>query len=236
MKHITHVTRLHLNKPEIMFRTPAFIIALVLIITTIISFALQRAGLDPANPAYADGARSNIAVAYALPGFLVYYGVQAVSTTFPFALALGTTRRAYVLGTALANLILSVFVAAMLTVLLWIELATDHWFFGSYALDNYALGSGDAWVLAITVFLGTFVAVTIGGFFGAIWVRFGTKGPTIAGVVLGLIVVLILLAIAPNFIEIVTSITRVDLAVGAIVVALLALVGTWVTMRRAAVR
>ena len=236
MKHITQVTRLHMNKPEAMFRTPAFIISLVLVITMIISFALQRAGLDPQNPAYADGARSNFAVAYALPGFLVYYGVQAVSTTFPFALALGTTRRAYVLGTALANLILSVFVSAMMTVLLWIELATNHWFFGSYALDNYALGAGDAWVLAVTTFLGTFVAVSVGGFFGAIWVRFGTKGPIIAGVVLGLLLVLLVLLIAPNFIEIVTSITRFDLAIGAIAVALVALIGTWVTMRRAAVR
>ncbi|MBO1902775.1 hypothetical protein J4H92_12550 [Leucobacter weissii] len=236
MNRAWKITRLHLNKPQTMFGVPAQIVVFVLIVTAIIAFALQRAGLDPSAPEYVDGARMNQGMVWSLPGFLVYYGVQAVATTFPFALALGTTRRAYVLGTAVANLILSAYVAAIMLILLGLELATDHWFFDVYALDNYALGAGDPWILFATVFLGVFVSTSIGGVFGAVWVRYGSRGPTALALVLGLVLVVLLLIFVPQAAEIIAAVTRPVLAAVAIGVAALALAGTWLSMRRTAVR
>lgn len=230
------VTRLHLNKPQAMFGVPAQIILAVLVVTAIISFALQRAGLDPASASYADGARGNLGMVFSLPGFLIYYGVQAVATTFPFALALGTTRRAYVLGTAISNLILSAYITAIMVVLLWVELATNHWFFGVYALDNFAFGSGNAWIVACTAFLGVFTSVSIGGVFGAVWVRFGSRGPTVLALGLAVVLAVLLLIFVPQFAEIFAAITRPLLALVAIVISVLALLGTWLGMRRTAVR
>ncbi len=236
MERIIKVTRLHLNKPEIMFAVPLYIVGLVLVITMVIAFILQRAGMDPADPSYADGARGNMGMIWSLPGFLIYLGVQAVATTFPFALALGTTRRNYVAGTAIANLIQSAYITLVMAVLLGIELATGHWFFGAYALDNYGLGSGDVWVLIPTVFLGVFVSLSIGGVFGAVWVRFGSKGPTILALALALVLVTLLLILVPQFGEIIAGITRPRVALVAVGVAVLALLGTWFCMRRTAVR
>ncbi|CAG7606566.1 hypothetical protein ACFPZL_07950 [Leucobacter soli] len=236
MNRTLKVARLHLNKPMSMLGVPAQILVFVLIVSAIISFALQRAGLDPNSPEYAVGARGNAGMVWSLPGFLIYYGVQAVATTLPFALALGATRRAHVLGTALANLLLSAYVAVIMLVLLWLELATDHWFFGVYALDNYALGSGDPWTLVITVFIGVFVCTSIGGAFGAVWVRYGGKGPTVVAIVLGLVLAVLILIFVPQAAEIIAATTPTMLAGVGIGIALVALLGTWACMRRTAVR
>lgn len=236
MNSILKVTKLHLNKPAVMFGVPAQIITAVLIITALIAFILQRAGLDPSAPDYAEGARWNAGMLWSLPGFLIYYGVQAVSTTYPFALALGATRRAHVFGTAIANVVLSLFVAAFMLVLLGIELATNHWFFGVYALDVFVLGAGNPFVLFATAFMLTFVSTSLGGLFGAVWVRYGSKGPTVLALGLGLILIVLVLIFVPQAATIIAAVTRPMLmAVGLGFVAL-ALLGTWWVMRRASVR
>ncbi|MFC5336989.1 hypothetical protein [Leucobacter denitrificans] len=236
MNHILKVTKLHFNKPMVMFGVPSFIILIVLVVTALISFMLQRAGLDPSSPDYADGARWNQGMIWSLPGFLIYYGVQAVATTYPFALALGATRRAHVLGTAVANLVLSLYVSLFMLLLLGIELATNHWFFSVYALDIYMLGAGNPLVLFVTTFLLTFVSTSIGGMFGAVWVRFGSKGPTFVALGLALILVVLMLIFVPQFESIIAAVTRPLLAGVGLGVAVLALIATWWVMRRATVR
>lgn len=236
MNRAIKVTRLHLNKPQSMFGVPASIVGMVLVVTALIAFALQRAGLDPSYPDYASGARQNMGMVWSLPGFLIYYGVQAVATTFPFALALGTTRRAYVLGTAISNVILAAYVTVLMLILLGIELATGHWFFGVYALDNYAFGAGNPWILAPTVFLGVFLSLSIGGVFGAVWVRYGSKGPTVLALVLAVVLAALLLVFVPQFGDIIAAITRPLLGWVALGLSALALAGTWLAMRKTAVR
>lgn len=236
MTHAFNITKLHLNKPQAMFMRPATLVGFVLIVTALVSVALQRAGLDPSSAQYAAGARANGAMAWSLPGFLIYYGVQAVATTLPFALALGATRRAHVIGTAIANLILSAYIAVIMLVLLWIELATNHWFIGVYALDTYVLGAGNPIVLFATVFLGVFVSITIGGAFGAVWVRFGSKGPTLVALALALAIAVLLVIFLPQLGAIIDAITRPLLAAIAGGIAVVCLVGTWLAIRRASVR
>lgn len=236
MNRMLNVTRLHMNKLQIMFGVPLMIVGLVLVVTMIIAMILQRAGMNPADAAYADGARGNGGMVWSLPGFLIYLGVQAVATSFPFALALGTTRRSYVAGTAIANVIQAAYITVVMAILLGIELATNHWFFNAYALDNHFFGAGNVWVLIPTVFIGVFVSLSIGNVFGAVWVRFGSKGPTFLALALALVLVVTLLIVVPQFAEIIAGITRPRVALFAVAVALLALVGTWVCMRRTAVR
>lgn len=236
MNRILRVTRLQLNKRDVSFLVPLSIILTVLLVTALIAFALQRFGLDVSSPGYAEGARYNAGMAWSLPGFLVYYGVQAVATTFPFAMALGATRRSYVLGTALANILTSLYVSFIMLVLLCIELATDHWFFGIYALDVYLLGSGDPWVLLPAVFFGTFLCTSMGGLFAAVWVRFGGKGPTVLGLGLIVLVAALVLIFVPQAEQIIAALTGPVLVVLAAGLAVLCLLGTWVSMRRTAVR
>lgn len=237
MNRIVKVTRLHLNKLGSYAVTPPAILAVVMVVSIIIQIAMQRAtGASPDTAAYIEGARYNSGVVWSLPGFLVYYGVQAVATTYPFALALGVTRRNFILGTALANALQALYVALLLLVLLGLELLTGHWFVGLYVLDVYALGAGNPLVLVLTGFLGTLFCLTVGGVFGAVWVRFGAKGPAILGLASGLVLACVILLIAPQLGAIVMGLTRGWLALAAIAIMLLSLVGTWLAMRRAAVR
>ncbi|MCW2289516.1 hypothetical protein EDF60_3045 [Leucobacter luti] len=237
MNRALKVTRLHMNRLDNFFATPAMILGLVLIVSIIIALAIQRAtGLTGGGAEYIDGARMNMGVVWSLPGFLIYYGVQAVATTYPFALALGTTRRNFIVGTMLSNVLQSAYVAVLLVALLGVELATGHWFSNTYVLDTYAVGAGNPWILGATGFIGVLFCLTIGGFFGAVWVRFGAKGPAIVGISFGLALALLLLILAPNLGEIFANATRGWFALIACCVIVAALVATWFAMRRASVR
>ena len=237
MHRTLKVTRLHLTKLGTYMSVPPIILAFVLVVTVIIQVAILRSTeWDATSPEYIENARWNQAILWALPGFLVYYGVQAVATTYPFALALGTTRRDFVLGTMLANALQSLYVSVLLVALLGIELVTGHWFLGVYVLDVHLVGAGNPLILGVSGFLGTLFCLTIGGLFAAVWVRFGTRGPALLGVVLGLSLALTLLALAPRLGEIVAGLTRGGVAAAAVGVILVSLVGTWLAMRRASVR
>lgn len=236
MNRVINVTRLHFTKVATALLTPLGIIGVVWVVSLIIALALQRAGLDPAYPEYEVGARNNMGIMWSLPGFLIYYGVQAVSTTFPFALAVGTTRRSYVAGTAIANLLHSAYVSLTLAVMLLLELATNHWFFDLYVFDVYVLGAGNVWTLLATSFIGVFFCLTIGGLFGAIWVKFGPRGPLVLGLALGLSLAIALLIAVPYFGEILAWLTGFKLALIVLGLVVLALVGTWACMRRTSVR
>ena len=237
MNRILKVTRLHFNKLGTYTLTPLMILAVVMLVSIIIQIAIQRGtGLGPSSPGYAENARWNQAIVWSLPGFLIYYGVQAIATTYPFGLALGVTRRNFILGTMLANAVQAAYVAVLLLVLLGLELATNHWFMGLYVLDVYATGSGNPLILGLGGFLGTLFCLTVGGLFGAVWVRFGPKGPAVMGLALGLVLALMLLLFAPRLGEIIAATTGASLALASIVVMAIALVGTWFAMRRASVR
>lgn len=237
MNRIIKVTRLHLNKFENVVITPLGILAVVMVISIIIQIAIQRStGMDVNSAEYVEGARWNQAIAWSLPGFLIYYGVQGVATTYPFALALGTTRRNFILGTMLANALHAAYITVLLVVLLGIELATNHWFIGVYVLDVNLVGTGNAGILAVTAFLGTMFCLTIGGVFAAVWVRFGSRGPAILGLALGLLLALALLVLAPQLGEIFAHLTGAMVGWGTALVIVIALFGTWFAMRRASVR
>ena len=236
MNRTLKVTRLHLNKLSSFLVAPLGIVAVVMVVSIIIALAIQRGGSPVDSASCVGGARWNSGIVWSRPGFLIYYGVQAVATTYPFGLALGSTRRDFILGTTVANILQAAYVASLLVVLLGIELATDHWFMSVYVLDVNALGAGNPWILMASVFLGVLFCLTIGGLFGSIWVRFGPKGPAIAGLALGVVMAVALLILAPNLVELISAITAQGLAIAAVAMIVVALGGTWLAMRRASVR
>ena len=236
MNRTLKVTRLHLNKLSSFVVAPLGIVGVVMVVSIIIALAIQRGGSPVDSASYVEGARWNSGIVWSLPGFLIYYGVQAVATTYPFGLALGTTRRNFILGTMVANVLQAAYIAVVLVILLGIELATDHWFMSVYVLDVYALGAGNPWVLFASAFLGVLFCLTIGGFFGAIWVRFGAKGPAVVGLALGVVLAVALLILAPQLAELIAAVTREGLALAVLGIIVVALGCTWVAMRRASVR
>jgi len=236
MSNVISTVKLHLNKREMTFLVPLYITALVVVISVLISLLFWRAGSAPGSDGWVTGSRNNPAMLWSLPGFLVYMGVQSVATTFPFALTLGATRRAFAGGTLLWAAVTSAYLTAVLTLLTLLELATNHWFAGFYLFDVFVLGAGNIWVLIPSVFLGTLFCLTAGGVFGAVWVRYGARGPLLLGAAIAIVVIIGLIIILPGVADIFASFELWWLAVFAAVAILLSALGVWRFLRPAIVR
>lgn len=236
MSTMISVAKLHLNKRVMTFGVPLAIIAMVALISALISLLILRAGGVPGSAEWVAGSRLNFGMAYGLAGFLGYMGVQSVATTFPFALTLGATRRDFTAGTLLWAVLISAYVAVAMCLLLLLELATGHWFSDFYIFDVALLGSGNPAVLLLAVFLGTLAVLTLGGVFGASWLRFGPRGPQILGIGLLLVIAAVLLVIMPSIGEIVAAFEAWWLVIAAAVIIPVSALGTWLLLRSASVR
>jgi len=236
MSSVISTVKLHLNKREMTFLVPLYITALVAIISVLISLLFWRAGSQPGSEGWITGSRNNPAMLWSLPGFLVYMGVQSVATTFPFALTLGATRRAFAGGTLLWAAVTSAYLTAVLAVLTLLELATNHWFSGFHIFDVFVLGGGNLGILLPSVFLGTLFCLTVGGVFGAVWVRFGSRGPILLGAAIAAVVIIALIIILPGVGDILASFELWWLAVLAAAAILLSALGVWRFLRPAIVR
>src|SRR5690625_2365283 len=180
--------------------------------------------------------QNNSGLLSAYGGFLVYYGVQSVATTFPIALVLGNTRRAFAFGTAIANAIYSAYIAILLLVVLMIERVTNHWGIHAYIADVALLARGAPWLLIGAAFLGSMFLVSIGGFVAALSVRFGAGGAVVLGLGVALFVALGLVWIAP-YTATVAAWMSVPKFIGVLIgLTVAALLGTWGAMRVTPVR
>ncbi|MFD4182318.1 ABC transporter permease [Rhodococcus sp. NPDC058514] len=175
----------------------------------------------------------------ALLGFVIAFYVQALTQSFPFALGLSVTRREFYTATLLMAFAQSAIFAVAVQVLSVIESATDGWgvymrMFGlaRYLTDNPALQllSGFA-ILLLT----SGIAVVA----GAIYQRWRTTGLLAAGTsvfcTLGLAAIVITWArwwpeIGSWFVDVPRALPLVALPLA---LALLALAGGWVALRRA---
>src|SRR5690625_384125 len=121
MSRPASVLRLHLTKRLHVFGVPATILGIVIAVSLLIAVGMSRFGVDTSTVEHLENARYNSGVLWSLPGFLIYLGVQAVSTTFPFGMSLGTTRRAYSLGTALYFALQATYISLLTVVLYYLE-------------------------------------------------------------------------------------------------------------------
>ena len=236
MSAVVSTVRLHLNQRVGTFAVPLYIAGTVAAFSVLLSLLFWRSGSLPGTAGWIQGSQSNPGIAYGLVGFLVYFGVASVATTFPFALTLGATRRSFVAGTLVWYAITAAYITVVLAVLTAIELATDHWFAGFYIFDVYILGAGDLLRLVPIVFLGVLTALTVGGVFAASWVRFAARGPQLIAAGVVVVIVTALIVALPAVSAIVDAFQPWWLAVAAGVVILASSVGSWLLLRPAIVR
>jgi hypothetical protein len=228
--------KLHFNKREISFLVPLYTIGVVAVLSVLITVVIWRAGSVPGSAEWIEGSRNNPGIAYALVSFLGYLGVQAVATTFPFALTLGATRRSFVAGTLLWSVLTSAYITAVIAVLAAIEIATDHWFADFYIFDVYVLGAGDFGKLIPIVFLGILTLFAIAGLFSASWLRLGSRGPIALALLVVLVIVGVLLVLIPSAATLLEGFQLWWLAVMAIAIVIVSATGTWLFLRSATVR
>ncbi|WP_426563033.1 ABC transporter permease [Angustibacter sp. McL0619] len=115
MKHVLTASRLHLIAFGYTIAWPWLILASSLAINLVI-----QALLDPASRA--QGFSGGIASIYVVVAVWAY---QTIAQIFPFALGAGVTRRAFAAGTGLVLVLGSLAFAAVLTVLRYLEGASD---------------------------------------------------------------------------------------------------------------
>jgi hypothetical protein len=213
-----------------MLGIPLYILGGVVLLSVAIGLTVLRAGGD------LDHADFNASVLYSVLGYTVAIGVQNVASSFPFALALGSTRRTFVLGNLVTAAAQAILVAVAAVVLLGIETATHGWFIGARTLSPVPLGSGDPVLLGGVMLLATLTALSVGGVFGSSYVRFGARGPLVLSLGLAALAVVLLLLLVPQAAAIAATFRPWWLAVGGAVVIGLSAVGQYLLLRRASVR
>jgi hypothetical protein len=213
-----------------MIGVPVYILGGVVLLSVVISIAILRAG------GTLKGADYNASVLYSVLGYTVAIGVQNVTSSFPFALALGATRHTFVLGNLLTSAVQSLLVAAVGLVLLGLETVTGGWFIGAKALSSVLLGSGNPLLLGGTMLLAVLTALSVGGAFGSSYIRLGAAGPLALSIGTAAVIVILLFLVIPQAPAIVDAAQPWWLAVGASVVVGLSTVGQYLFLRRASVR
>jgi hypothetical protein len=236
MNAVISTVKLHLNRRESTFVVPLGIAGVTAVLSVLIALIFWRSGSDPGTAGWIVGSQSNPGIAYGLFGFLGYLGVSSVATTFPFALTLGATRRAFVGGTLIWAALTAAYIAVIFATLSMVEIATNHWFTGFYIFDVYILGAGDIPRLLLIVFLGVFATLTFAGVFAAAWVRLGALGPQLVALVVVLVIAVVAIILVPQSAAIAAAFELWWLAVVASGVIALSAIGTWLLLRSAIVR
>lgn len=228
------VVTLQYANPTRLVTIPLAILGAVVVVASIVSRVVTvTVSQGGSAPVEADG---NGAVIWSLLGFVVAIGVQAVSTVFPLALALGSTRRTFTAGVLATAVLEAALLSVAALVLLGLEVLTGGWFVGARVLGDASLGGGDVLALVEVMFLSTLSAIAIGAVFGATWVRFGALGLTVLGLALSAAFVLALLLLAPAFAAIGQAFEAWWLAIAAVAAVGASIAGVFLLLRRAAVR
>lgn len=147
------------------------------VILTVFAILMSSLPAGEVQRAASSGAGIHQAVFWGLFGF----GVVSMATSYPIARALGASRSGYTLGTLAYFLVVAVMVVVLMAVLYLVEVATNHWFIGVHLTDTPILGGGGLVALAALALPGALFASCFGAVFGAVWLRFGTIGPWVAG-------------------------------------------------------
>jgi hypothetical protein len=117
--------------------------------------------------------------------FAVFFfmGVFSISRSMPFGLALGVSRRSYILGTALLNITLAALYGLIIAGLQAIERATHGWGVQMHFFQVAYLFVGPWYLTWATAFVGLVLMFAYGMCFGIVYRRWDLPGLTIFVVV-----------------------------------------------------
>lgn len=236
MSRTMAVVRMHFNRKFSAFAMPLILGLGVVLIMVVVVATMGAAGVPTSSPEVIDGFRNNGGIVWTLAGFLVSLGVQAATACFAFATALGTTRRDYVLGTGVYFVVQTLYVTAILSILLALEKATGHWSMNAHTLDVRLLGSGDWGTFLLVVLSGTLAMQAMGAMFGASWLRFGSRGPLLISTAMVVILVLAILITIPRWAAVAAAFTVGWAALVLLMLGAVSLGATGAFLRRTSVR
>lgn len=180
--------RLHLVNLRGGLVVPLIILGVILV-ANIALWAIILTNLSGSDRADAQQGMQYSGAAFYFITYMVVFGVQAMSVTFPFALGWGVTRRDYYLGTLLAILVRSIAFGALFAVLSLIETATHGWFYGGSMFTAVYFPLGDWWVRLLGFVAMFALAMILGAAIATVWVRWRGTGMLVLWVGLGIVAV-----------------------------------------------
>ena len=185
----TRSLRLYLSNKAYVVGVPIITLAAMVLVSVLIALVMGIVVGLPLPHDVEEGSRNNLGSLTALPGFLVSMGALAVNRNFAMALAFGSTRRNFWVGTALGFGLTSLVTALAAVVLLALESLTHGWFVHTHAFDVTAMGNGNYLKTFAMTFVLSALSLFLGALFGTVYRAFGASPTTVTAFALGIVVV-----------------------------------------------
>jgi hypothetical protein len=119
--------------------------------------------------------------ASSLQFFVLAAAILAVVRGLPFALGMGASRRAFVVGTGMTGLVLAVFMGTVWAILRRIEEVSGGWWLHGHFFDFPWMHQSSWGVVWLMLVLSISACFTLGTAVASIWSRFGTLGLLVGG-------------------------------------------------------
>lgn len=188
LRRVLNVTRLHLTNRFPMLVLPWLILGIIFIANVAIWMLIRTAaGVDAMNDA-SDGMQFSGASSFIFV-YMMVVAVQAVNSTFPFALGYGVTRRDFYLGSSLMFVLLGIYYAAGLTLLNVVERATDGWGLGGRMFDVVYFSTENVATQFLQFLLVFLFFFFVGAATGSVYVRWKSLGMIVFFALLGFAVI-----------------------------------------------
>jgi hypothetical protein len=123
----------------------------------------------------------NTGAASSLHFFVLAAAVLAVLRGLPFALGMGASRRAFVLGTSLTGLVLAGAMGTALAILRRIEEVSNGWGRQGHFFDFPWMHQSSWFVVWVMLMLSIGACFAVGALMASIWARFGMVSLVIGG-------------------------------------------------------
>ena len=173
---ILAVFRLHFVNPHTVVIIPWLIMLFIFLVNYAIWWLIDANVQDAADRSDAQQGLGWSGASFYIFVYLMVVAIQAINFTFPFAQGYGVTRRDFYLGTSLAFVALAAGYAVALTVLSYIEEATDGWGLGGQMFTAVYFGTGEWYTRLATFFLILAFFFFVGAAIAAVYVRWRTNG------------------------------------------------------------
>lgn len=162
------VMKMHLVDRVTLFVMPLAIVASSFVINLLVW------SLVPTDGRSTGGAAS-------LHAFVLVAAMFAVTRGLPFALGMGASRRAFMLGTATTGVVIAVIMGTLYLVLQQVERATDGWWLHGHFFDFPWLADSNPVLRWLLLVVSVAVTWALGTLLSAIWARWGTPGLVVGG-------------------------------------------------------
>ncbi|MCU1482279.1 MAG: transporter permease [Subtercola sp.] len=171
---VVNVLRLHLTNKWTTLGTPLLILAFIFLVNYVI-WLLIYTSTPGGDREAVQGTQYSGSIAYVFI-YMAIIGIQVVLRTFPFALGFSVTRRDFAFGSALLFGVLSVIYAAILTIMSYIEQATDGWGVGGHMFSTVWYGTGSLPERFSQEFFGLLLFFFVGAAVSTVYLRWRALG------------------------------------------------------------